>query len=82
MSDKTRAPRSTRSGSGAILSGLAVGAILGAPVAAAASAGAAELSPAVTEAASSISDQFRNSFTAGIVSLDVTDLTGIIVGVD
>ncbi|HEU5107508.1 MAG TPA: hypothetical protein VFT95_02935 [Micromonosporaceae bacterium] len=80
MSDKPRAPKPALSGPGAILGGLAVGAILGTPVAAVANECAAEVTSTVTTTASSISEQFRDSFTAGVVIAPVTDITLIICG--
>jgi hypothetical protein len=79
MSDRSGASR-------VILSGLAVGAILGAPAAAAASppsdpAGAAATCPAPQAeqtTAASIREQFRASFTAGAVAPPVTDPTPVI----
>lgn len=86
MSDKTGAPRPLRSGSGVILGGLAVGAILGTGVAAEPSALATEAAaPAgacaadVSETtATTIREQFQTSFTAGAVTPPSTDLTLII----
>ncbi|OJF14434.1 hypothetical protein [Couchioplanes caeruleus] len=94
MSDKTGAPRSTRGGSGAIIGGLAVGALLGTPVAASA-ATAAEPPAIVTEvgttvracqapriaadeSVTTIREQFQLSFTAGAVTPVRTDLAPII----
>jgi pectin methylesterase-like acyl-CoA thioesterase len=87
MSDKTSAPRPSRGGAGVILSGLAVGVVLGAPVAAEPSA-AAEAAPAdrvcsqpdvaSESAATSIREQFQASFTAGAVTPPPTDLPAII----
>ncbi|MFI5497219.1 hypothetical protein [Actinoplanes sp. NPDC051859] len=91
MSDKTGAPKSIRGGSGVIIGGLAVGALLGTP--AAASAATAEQPAVVTETrvitcqaprvaadapAATFSEQFRVSFTAGAVTPTRTDLTAII----
>lgn len=92
MSDKTRAPRTTRGGSGAIIGGLAVGALLGTPVAA--SAATAAEKPAVVadtatamcqapqnpagEPVAAIREQFQQSFTAGAVSPAGTDILPII----
>jgi hypothetical protein len=94
MSDKTGASRPSRSGPGVILTGLAVGALLGTPVAASA-ASPAEASGAtdsvatchqpsvVPEApATAIRDQFRRSFTAGAVAPPTTDLAAIICETD
>lgn len=88
MSDKIGAPRPSRSGSGLILSGLAVGAILSTPVAAAAVTGAAEsvvaASACAQEAVASetsatdIREQFGASFIAGAVTPPTTDHTAII----
>jgi hypothetical protein len=89
MSDKTGASRPSRSGPGVILTGLAVGALLGTPVAA--SAAPAE-APAATDSvatcnqpsvvtetpATAIREQFRRSFTAGAVAPPATDLGAII----
>lgn len=94
MSEKTRAPRTTRGGSGAIIGGLAVGALLGTPVAASAAA-AAEPPAIVTEVGTTaarcqaprvaadepvtaIREQFQTSFTAGAVTPARTDLMPII----
>lgn len=84
MSDRSGASR-------VILSGLAVGAILGAPAAAAASepssadtasvAAASSCPPSAGEAsdaAAAIREQFRASFTAGAVTAPVTDATTVI----
>jgi hypothetical protein len=83
MSDRSGASR-------VILSGLAVGAILGAPAAAAASepsaAGAASAAAASScppsggdaSAAAAIREQFRASFTAGAVTAPVTEVTVVI----
>ncbi|MEV6599769.1 hypothetical protein AB0M36_23345 [Actinoplanes sp. NPDC051346] len=93
MSDKTGAPRSTRGGSGAIIGGLAIGALLGTPVAA--SAATAAEPPAVVEVGTPVSachapraaadepvttirEQFQMSFTAGAVTPVRTDLMPII----
>jgi hypothetical protein len=90
MSDKTRAPGTIRGGSGAIIGGLAVGALLGTPVAAAA-ATAAEPPAVVTEVDTTttlcqaadepvvaIREQFQKSFIAGVVSPAGTDVMPII----
>ncbi|MFI7602282.1 hypothetical protein [Actinoplanes sp. NPDC049681] len=94
MSEKTRAPRTTRGGSGAIIGGLAVGALLGTPVAASPAA-AAEPPVIVTEAGATVSrcvaarvaadeqvtairEQFQTSFTAGAMTPVRTDLMPII----
>ncbi|MEV4641210.1 hypothetical protein AB0J80_28100 [Actinoplanes sp. NPDC049548] len=87
MSEKTRAPRTTRGGSGAIIGGLAVGALLGTPVAA--SAAPAAEPPAVVipcqppraaadATVTAIHDQFEKSFTAGAVTPARMDLAPII----
>lgn len=88
MSDKTGAQKPSRGGSGVILSGLAVGAILGAPVAAEASAAVTEPTvpaavcrqPAAApdSAATAIREQFDGSFTAGAVKPPPIDLPAII----
>ncbi|GIE91032.1 hypothetical protein [Actinoplanes regularis] len=76
----------SRSGPRALLSGLAVGAVLGAPIAAVTTAGAEEMSAAVVErvvsaddcpatetTAATIREQFRASFAAGAVAQPATD---------
>jgi len=94
MSDRTGVPSSSRSGPRVLLSGLAVGAVLGAPIAAATTAGAEEKSTAAVErvvasdgcpggdspatTAAAIREQFRASFAAGAVTTPVTDLTTVI----
>jgi hypothetical protein len=90
MSDKTGASRPSRSGPGVILTGLAVGALLGTPAAASAaspveapaaadSVAACNQPSVVTETpATAIQEQFRRSFTAGAVAPPVTDLGAII----
>jgi len=88
MSDKTGASRPSRSGSGVLLTGLAVGALLGAPVAASAASPAEAASDSaatcmqpsvVTEnSATAIREQFRGSFSAGAVAPAATDFGAII----
>lgn len=87
MSDKISAPKPSRGGAGVILSGLAVGVVLGAPVAAEASAGTEPAAAASVcsqpdvaseSAATSIRAQFQGSFTAGAVEPPPTDLPAII----
>lgn len=91
MSDKTGEARSTRGGPGRILGGLAATAMLGAPgvlAAAPAAAAPAAEQPAVsakcsirTEAGSigsSFRDQFRDSFTPGVVIESAADAPAII----
>jgi hypothetical protein len=86
MSDKTGAQRPSRVGSGVILGGLAVGAMLGAPAAAEASAPVTEVTApicrqpdgAAETAATAIREQFDASFTAGAVTLPPTELVMII----
>jgi hypothetical protein len=77
MSENNDAPKPSRGGSGVILSGLAVTALLGAPVAAAAVAGAEPTghveavracAPSRALPADAIREQFRTSFTAGAVT--------------
>lgn len=93
MSDATGAPHSSRGGSRVLLSGLAVGAVLGAPIAAVAAGGAEETTAAAVEhvvvpagcpadspqtTAAAIREQFRASFTAGAVAPASTELTAVI----
>ncbi|WP_203821656.1 hypothetical protein [Paractinoplanes ferrugineus] len=74
-----------------LLSGLAMGAVLGAPIAAAAGAGAEEVSTAAVEhvvaadgsasadgAAAAIREQFRSSFAAGAVLAPDSESTMVI----
>jgi NAD(P)H-hydrate repair Nnr-like enzyme with NAD(P)H-hydrate dehydratase domain len=77
MSDKTGAPRPSRGGTGVILTGLAVGAILSTPVAASA-AGPVEASSAGDTAATAIREQFQASFTPGVMA-PTADVIAIIV---
>jgi hypothetical protein len=84
MSDTTRNLRSSRSGSTAIVGGLAMTALLGAPVAATA---APATTPVITcqapaaaadDPATAIREQFRTSFTGGVVIPAGPDVTAII----
>ncbi|MEJ3745813.1 hypothetical protein WEI85_21290 [Actinomycetes bacterium KLBMP 9797] len=87
MSEKTGTPKPSRSGAGVILSGLAVGVVLGAPVAAEPSAGTepsaaasvcSQPDVASESAATAIREQFQTSFTAGAVEPPTVDLPTII----
>jgi len=89
MSDKTGASRPSRGGSGVILTGLAVGAILSTPVAASAAApveapaaGCLQSTVASETPVTAIREQFRKSFTAGAVAPPATDLAAIICETD
>jgi hypothetical protein len=84
----------SRGGPRVILSGLAVGAVLGAPIAAVTAAGAEEASAAAVErvvpadtcpggdstgtTAATVRAQFRASFAAGKVAPPATELTTVI----
>jgi hypothetical protein len=84
MSDTTDKPRSSRGGSAALAGGLAVTALLSAPVIATTTPSAAgaviacSAPAAAADPATAIREQFRTSFTPGAVTPVGPDVTAII----